>query len=742
MHVTFLRMCAMMKEGMANLRYPIRTKITVFSLFWIVLVGFFVAWYTYHQISLALATAQKNYIFSASAELSRELDQMFASSETLVRLIATRTRIRDVAQSSIRSKNPKLIEEVRAIFEEFASQERDYTAIYLMDTRGNVLFTSNPLLVGKNYGFRNYFKNALRGRPASEATIGVTTGEFGYYFSHPVRDARGEIHGVLVAKLEQKAVERMIQSSSVFSQGIISLTNDHGYIIYSAEAERIGKKLIDTDLRQVGMKIGDGFENSIVDLNGYEKKRTVGIHAPAKIPIYVLMEVPQASLVRQAISMALRVAVFVFLGAMIAAILIILSLSVILRPLRQLQQFAHRLSEGKLHIRSRIKSGDEIEELAQTMNQMASKLETVYADLDSLVEDKTKDLQKFQLAVEHASDQIVITDADGMALYANPMLKQITQYSPQEALGHKAGTLWGKLMSDEYYEALWKRIKEEKKIFRGTIKNRRKNGEEYFAELHIAPILDKRGNVEFFVAIERDVTQAVLADQMKTEFVTLASHQLRTPLAAIKWHLQLLKNSDAGSLTTQQQELADVAYLSTSRVIALVNELLNLSRIESGKFLLQFQDVHLPSLIRETLQDMKLEIEKHHVSPEVFAEASLPPIRTDMKLLKNVIEIVLSNAIKYSPDGSRLEISVVQKAAKMELIIRDFGHGISEKDKPYIFDKFHRGELAMKKDAEGTGIGLYMAKRIMEALSGSITFTSKLDKGTTFIITLPRIKKH
>ena len=150
-----------------------------------------------------------------------------------------------------------------------------------------------------------------------------------------------------------------------------------------------------------------------------------------------------------------------------------------------------------------------------------------------------QDLEKFKLAVENASDQIAITDKEGVVLYINKAVELITGYLAKEIIGQKAGKLWGGLMEKDFYTKMWKIIKEDKIFFKGEIKNKRKNGQIYYAEINISPILDKNDDVEFFVAIERDITQAKDIDRAKTEFVSIAAHQLRTPLSAINWSMEL-----------------------------------------------------------------------------------------------------------------------------------------------------------------------------------------------------------
>lgn len=149
------------------------------------------------------------------------------------------------------------------------------------------------------------------------------------------------------------------------------------------------------------------------------------------------------------------------------------------------------------------------------------------------------DLLKFKLAVENSSNHIIITDVDGKILYANKAAEAVTGYSKNEMIGQRP-SLWGNQMGQEYYKNFWHVIKNEKKTFVGEVNNKRKNGEQYIAAVSISPVLDEKGVIKFFVGIERDITKEKEIDRAKTEFVSIAAHQLRTPLAIIRWYGEML----------------------------------------------------------------------------------------------------------------------------------------------------------------------------------------------------------
>ena len=296
----------------------------------------------------------------------------------------------------------------------------------------------------------------------------------------------------------------------------------------------------------------------------------------------------------------------------------------ITEPLHKLHTGAEKIGKGQWDLELNIKTGDEVEQLADEFNRMAKELKGLYLGLEEKVRERTtqllqeketsdrlaEDLKKFQLAVENASDQIIITDPQGSILYANKALEDTSEFTIGEVIGKNPGKLWGGQMDKKFFEKLWDGIKREKKTFQGELTNKKKSGKTYIAALSITPILDKDGNVRFFVGIERDITKAKEVDRMKTEFISLASHQLRTPLSAIKWFTEMLLAGDAGKLTKEQKEFLTQVYASNDRMIELVNALLNVSRIEEGRIAIEPVPTDLPELVSQVLTELTPKIKE------------------------------------------------------------------------------------------------------------------------------------
>ncbi|EKD53405.1 MAG: signal transduction histidine kinase [uncultured bacterium] len=354
-------------------------------------------------------------------------------------------------------------------------------------------------------------------------------------------------------------------------------------------------------------------------------------------------------------------------------------------------------------------------------------------DMASLV---TKDLRKFKLAVDGVSDHVVITDPEGVVIYANKAVMAITGYSIEEIIDNRP-SLWGGRMSRDYYEKFWKTIKLDKKPFWGELTNRRKNGELYEAELHVSPILDEGGNILFFVGIERDISRMKAVDRMKTEFISLASHQLRTPLSAVKWFGEMLMDGDAGKLTKMQEKYVTKINESNEREIQLVNALLNVSRIESGKIVVSPKPTDLRKMVEGILSDMQVNIAGENKILQYTIDKNVPEVVIDADLIKHVYTNLLSNALKYTNEGGKIVVKIYLRGNSVITEVKDNGIGIPKGEQKRITEKFFRGSNALKKATEGNGLGLYLAKTIIESSGGKIWFESIVGKGTTFKFSLP-----
>ncbi len=226
-------------------------------------------------------------------------------------------------------------------------------------------------------------------------------------------------------------------------------------------------------------------------------------------------------------------------------------------------------------------------------------------------------------------------------------------------------------------------------------------------------------------------------NNMKDEFLSVAAHQLRTPLGSIRWNLEMLLHEDFGKLSSKMKEVLEQLYHSNLRLINLVNGLLDVSRIDQKRVVINPQPIDIISSARQALKEFEIDIKKKSIKALLKVENKIPLLTLDAIHFHEVCENLLSNAIKYNKKNGSITITVTKKDEYVHVVLQDTGIGIPEKEQHKMFSKFFRASNAVLADTEGTGLGLFVVKSYVEGCGGNISFTSKEGEGTTFTIKIP-----
>lgn len=264
-----------------------------------------------------------------------------------------------------------------------------------------------------------------------------------------------------------------------------------------------------------------------------------------------------------------------------------------------------------------------------------------------------------------------------------------------------------------------------------------KHGRIFPVSITISPILVE-GQVIGAVEVFRDVTKEKEIDKEKTEFVSLASHQLRTPLSTINWYTEMLLSGDVGDLTDSQKKYLSEIYSGSQRMVALVNSLLNVSRLELGTFTIEPEEIDLKELVSSVAKEQEHQLAEKEINLDVNISEDLPKLQADSKLLHMVFQNLLSNAIKYTNVAGTVKIAISLEKENILVKVTDSGWGIPKDEQDKVFSKLFRASNVKEQDTEGTGLGLYIVKSVVEQSGGSIHFESEENKGTTFFITFPK----
>lgn len=230
-------------------------------------------------------------------------------------------------------------------------------------------------------------------------------------------------------------------------------------------------------------------------------------------------------------------------------------------------------------------------------------------------------------------------------------------------------------------------------------------------------------------------------DKMKSEFVSLATHQLRTPLSGVRWSLSMLLNGEMGELTPEQKLYVMKTYESNNRMITLINDMLQADRIDGGTIKFRFTPTNLLFLIDNILTELKPLAEKKKVELNFKATEHIPPLMIDPENMRIVLQNLIDNAIKYSKENTTVNILVGKTETDVTLSVEDHGIGIPAENQTNIFKRFFRAPNAVHTETDGSGLGLYIVESIILRHHGTIRFVSKENEGTTFYVTLPITKE-
>ena len=369
-------------------------------------------------------------------------------------------------------------------------------------------------------------------------------------------------------------------------------------------------------------------------------------------------------------------------------------------------------------------------------------------------------------AVESANDAIIITeaqlDAPGPRIeYVNGAFTRMTGYGIEEIVGQTPRILQGPKTDP----ALLKRLRIDlltQESFHGETVNYRKDGQEYFVEWRITPLHDGEGKLSKWVAVQRNVTDRVHAQderervfkaehaarlegervsRLKDEFLATLSHELRTPLNAILGWASILKDAESQANATEVAQAVEVIERNARAQVQLIEDLLDMSRIISGKARLDIESLSLARVIAEAVESVRHAAESKGIAIVEATDLLAPAVYGDATRLRQVFWNLLSNAIKFTLRNGRIEIRQVQSThvdGEAEVTVRDNGQGIPEDFLPYVFDRFRQSDASASRRQGGLGLGLSIVKQLVELHGGTVRVSSGgVGKGSVFSVTLP-----
>lgn len=408
----------------------------------------------------------------------------------------------------------------------------------------------------------------------------------------------------------------------------------------------------------------------------------------------------------------------------------------LVRPIGSLIHATERVASGDYNLTIDVESKDEVGLLAQKFNVMLTKLRA-YHDLN--LRRIVGEQKKAEVILQTIDDGVLVIGADRRITSLNPTAAKILGVHRLSVEGRDYAEI---VKDEELAEFIGKtlqdttssRIKTAERILT------RQGGQDQQShyQYDLTPITAPDGNLIGLVVLFRNVTALKELDRLKTEFVMTASHELRTPLTSMAMSIELLREKASGKLDEAGQQMLEVAHEELERLRTLVDELLDLSKIESGKFEIELSDVSIPTILEGAVAPFRAQAKELSIKLNVSSKEGLPMLRADPNKIAWVVTNLVGNALRYA--HSRVEVSAEKAGRWVNLYVLDDGDGIPHEQQARIFDKFVQAKGDMRPG--GAGLGLAISKEIVKAHQGNIWVESEPGKGTLFIVALPVAKQR
>lgn len=414
------------------------------------------------------------------------------------------------------------------------------------------------------------------------------------------------------------------------------------------------------------------------------------------------------------------IAVFI---SMIVAVLVARSIT---QPIGEMREQALRIAKGDYSRKVQVKGKDELGELANTFNQLGERIAETQEAMES-------ERNRLNSVLSHMTDGVVATDRRGKVIIINEMALSLLNVEKENAVGRSILALFD--IEEEYTLRKLLENPDEILIERPSAD---KNLDNVLLRIDFSMIRRESGFISGLVAVLHDVTEQEKTEQERREFVSNVSHELRTPLTSTRSYIEALAEG-----AWQDKEIApkflEVTLNETDRMIRMINDLLNLSRMDSGNYQLQLEYINFKEMVNFVLDRFDMMVDEHEKKYRIQREFTKRElwVEVDTDRMIQVIDNLMNNAVKYSPDGGVIKVRLMETHNNIILSITDQGLGIPPNDLNKIFDRFYRVDKARARKQGGTGLGLAISKEVLKAHGGNIWVESREHVGSTFFVSLP-----
>ncbi|MDZ5502764.1 cell wall metabolism sensor histidine kinase WalK [Enterococcus cecorum] len=525
----------------------------------------------------------------------------------------------------------------------------------------------------------------------------------------------------------QANIQRLLDNSSTSEMIEMRVVDEKGIVLATTDVSgksAIGKKndyqeLDDFTIKS--MKVADKDTHSRVLINVHPIQSMTGDTVLGAL--YVKSDIEDQYQQIKNIAVIFVTASLLAVGiSMVVAILIAHSIT---QPIGEMREQALRIARGDYSRKVTVHGKDELGQLALTFNQLAEQIEETQDAMES-------ERNRLNSVLSHMSDGVVATDRRGKVITINDMALSLLGISKEAAIGQNILNL----LDIEKDYTLRKILESTEELL--IERNESNYGDNKIIRVEFSMIRRESGFISGLVAVMHDVTEQEQNERDRREFVSNVSHELRTPLTSMRSYIETLSEG-----AWQDQEMAPrflkITLDETDRMIRMINDLLDLSRMDNDNLKLNIEMVNFNELVNFVLDRFDVIIANSEKKYRIVREFTQRPlfVEVDTDRMIQVIDNIMNNAIKYSPDGGKITVRLMETHNNVILSITDQGLGIPKKDISRIFERFYRVDKARARKQGGTGLGLAISKEVVKALGGTIWATSIENYGSTFYISLP-----
>lgn len=686
-------------------------------------------------------------------------------------LVSSRTKLRSVLSDYNSSPNTEDIDTIRGILNDAKKPIPDFESISILDDDGKVLVSTNQDSEGNIAKNKDYFVGK------EEDNVNILTDNYGeknLYFSGPIV-LEGNKLGTVFIKSDVEYI------NSITGNPIGLGETGEIYIIGSNNIPLTPLKLVGNEDVQIenstAIKCINEDQNTGEETVNYAGDEVISYaNKLENAPWCIVANIDNDEAMKNIVNLF-----WIYFYSLIISILIYLFIAnyiakYISEPIEKLKKDAQIIAAQDINHKINIKTGDEIEDLANTFSEMVLAIKQSYYEIDSKVEEQTKEIgrsreklenqqmallnvledvneeklktererNKIQAILSSIGDAVFVVDLNGKILMFNSIAEKLSGYSQKEAVGQP------------YKQVLKFIFEKDGSVNDQFIKDAISNGKISYMTNHTllvtkhgkhipvadsaSPLLDKNKKIIGCVVVFHDVTKERELAKMKDEFLNIAAHDLRTPMTAIKGYNDMILNGDFGQVPEGLREPLEESQSASERLIRLVNDFLNSSRIERGKITVQPKQIDIVPIVNTLIKQIEPIAKKKNLQLSLSPLPEKLMVYTDSDKIQQVITNLIDNAIKYTKAGSiKFDVKVDDKKAVFS--VTDTGAGISEEKQESLFTKYYQVSGGTKKVIEGQGtglgLGLYISRLIVEGCGGKIWVESRPGHGSRFNFTLP-----